>query len=288
MKYNNEYVVRPFGLQNTGVICYFNSMLQCFLSCTSVIETFSKNTDLQQRNSLCAEVWKLIKATRNTDTDISRFSCTIWTELIKRLKQTKKFSGTFGLGQEDSHEGFLIFLDALDSTEIEQLFEHRYRHIINCGKCGHKQKIPGDESVFIEFSREEINNYGGDIENMIISQTPEIDNDYKCSKCSQKGDKKKTSRLSMTPEVLIVLLKKYHGKWSVDAPMELNIPNSGSDPFKYKLVALSEHAGTTTSGHYWTNAVRDGGKIWNLNDMNIGPGSLKSTITTYMLWYHAF
>ena len=47
IRYDNEYAVSGFGFQNTGVICYFNSMLQGLLSCTSFIQMFKENKDLQ-------------------------------------------------------------------------------------------------------------------------------------------------------------------------------------------------------------------------------------------------
>ena len=37
-KYNEELCINPVGFVNNGVICYFNSMLQSLLSCTSFIE----------------------------------------------------------------------------------------------------------------------------------------------------------------------------------------------------------------------------------------------------------
>ena len=281
IKFCEDYCLEPFGLQNTGVICYFNSMLQCFLSCTSVVETFVCDPELQTRNALCTAVYRLIEGAR-AGSDVSNMSPTIWNEFMKRLKPKHRF----GRGQEDTNEGFLLFLDALGAPEIERIFEHRYRHVILCTKCDTKHQVVGDEGVFIEFSRDEIKQYGGDIQAMVIRQTPEIDDAYRCKSCNMTGEKRKVTRLTMAPEVLIVLLKKYNGKWTVDAPETMEIPRGNGEYLKYRLVALNEHSGTANGGHYWANAVRSGGRVWNLNDTGVSAGTLKSGTTTYMLWYH--
>lgn len=292
--YNPDYAIRAFGLQNTGVICYFNSMLQSFLSCTSVIEIFSKSEELQNRNPLCRELWRLIKIAKTGDGDSSAMSPVIWRALM--LQKGKSFSN-FGNGQEDTNEGFLIFLDALDAPEIVRLFEHRYRHTIVCGKCNHSKQISADENVFIEFSLDEFNKNNNNLQHMILHQTPEIDDAYKCEKCGEQGEKSKTSRLSMVPEVLAVMLKKYDGKWNIDAPQYLKMPLNGKQ-IKYRLVATNEHSGSRSGGHYWANALRADNTYYNLNDAGVQVitelndtnvqvvTKLKSTANTYMLWYH--
>ena len=45
VKYNSEFGVNPVGFNNNGVICYFNSVLQSLLSCTSFVEKIENNTD---------------------------------------------------------------------------------------------------------------------------------------------------------------------------------------------------------------------------------------------------
>lgn len=293
IKYNREYALRPFGLNNTGVICYFNSMLQCLLSCTSVVETFQQNKELQTRNPLCAVFWSMICKAQDENDAVQNMSPVVWSALIARMRASGKRFGNFGSGQEDANEGMTIFIDELDSPEIEQLFEHRYRTTLECAECGHKHKltggndISGDVSIWTEFHLKEVKAAGGDLQQMIVKPTCEPIDGFACPKCKHKGEKSQTMRLSMTPEIMVIMLKKYKSKWAVDAPEIIEIPSHNTAPFRYRLVALSEHSGSESGGHYWANALRSDEKYYNLNDTGVSAiPQLKTTQASYMIWYH--
>ncbi len=168
------------------------------------------------------------------------------------------------------------------------LFEHRYSTTIICLKCQHKHRTTSpDESIFIEFSLQDFRATSGDLQQMILKQSPLMDDNYKCPKCHQKGEKTQIKKLSMIPEILVVLLKKYKEKWVIDAPTELKIPAMDQTSFNYKLVALSEHSGGQAGGHYWARALRHE-KNYMLNDTHVSSllDNLKTNNATYMIWYH--
>lgn len=294
IKYNPYYTVSPFGLNNTGVICYFNSMLQCLISCTSVLEKFDTTPGLQTRNALCAAFWKLITTARTNPADAHSMSPVVWSALITRMKASGKTFKNFGSGQEDVNEGLTLFVDELDAPEIEQLFEHRYRTVITCGKCGNKHKIAadniitGDIKLCTTFHFDEVKKAGGDLQQMIIKQSRDDLDGFACAVCKDRSPKTESVRLSMTPEILVITLKKYDGKWAIDAPETITIPSNGDSPFQYRLVALSDHSGGQSGGHYWAHARRADDKCYVLNDTNVSPiNRLQSSLATYMIWYHA-
>src|SRR3989338_11036763 len=42
-RYNASYMLKPNGFQNLGATCYFNTLLQGLLSCSSFVELFYNN-----------------------------------------------------------------------------------------------------------------------------------------------------------------------------------------------------------------------------------------------------
>ena len=269
IKYNQGYSLKPFGLNNTGVICYFNSMLQCFLSCTSVIELFHKDKKLQSNNLLCASIWNMIKKSKR-DFDISCLGPALWQQFTSQTIN-------FGHGQEDAHEGFIRFLECINYPALEQLFQIRYKSYRVCLGCNVKKELQSDTNVYVDFDRSHIANNDINLNRRITLM------DTNCAKCDCQI--KKYDTLCMVSEVIIFLLKKYDSKWVLDLPKEFSI-NGIDSRMTYKLIAVSEHSGTTSGGHYWANCERQGG-AFNLNDNTESSiSSVSSSANTYMAWYH--
>lgn len=312
--YDATLALPAFGLRNSGAICYFNSMLQCFVGCTSVLRAFERVPDLQTRNDLCTAVWRMIEGAR-AGKPVSQFSTVIWTAFIRMLKELKmehseKVVGTaLGDGMECANEGFVKFLEAFDAPEILELFQHRYKTIMHCTACNVTRETQNnagetiyDENVFCEFSIAEFQ-ADGSLQNMIFRRTTaqEVD-DYRCSSCGNRTKHLRTERLTFTPEVIVTLFKKQkydekrgravYDKWAADAPAQLTIPGRTS-PITYRLIGLNEHSGNMEGGHYWAHTLRrtkPNGPVsmWRLNDMSTAEApDAGCTVSTYMAWYHA-
>jgi ubiquitin C-terminal hydrolase len=290
-------------------------MLQCFLSCTSALRVFDQNPDgLRTRNELCAAVWQTIvlarKKTKSEFSQISEMSIRIW-EAFRRQMKLMNISTTIGGGMEDAHEGFVKFLEAFDAPEIEELFEHRYKTVVQCGMCGDRRDLKDDKNktqidsrVFCEFALEDFQNCVDpcapeNVQNLILQRDNETDKDYRCSTCGEKNVHKKTERFVFTPEVLILLFEKWehtpgarratYKRWAADAPDTITIPGHGDSEIHYRRVAMSEHGGDTDGGHYWAHALRStgGDAMHRLDDTRVsGPREVGSTVSTYMVWYH--
>lgn len=283
--YNEDYMLPAFGLTNSGAICYFNTMLQCFLSQTSVILTF-ENEKVHNKNPLCKSIWTLIKCARNKSA--CEAQSLIVNHTFKFQLAKKNISTSLGNGMEDAHEGFIKFLEALDVPEIEDLFEHRYLITIMC-PCGAKHDVPDNNTnVFITVNKDET------LLDTMLSKYSETDKDYKCDSCKKRGVNIRKDKYVFTPEIIIAHFAKYkcdknkpeYNRFKADVPNKFTIPGTNGD-INYKLTALSEHSGDLTGGHYWAKCLRKDGTCV-LNDSSIISGDLIGTENTYMAWYHTY
>jgi ubiquitin C-terminal hydrolase len=277
-------------------------MLQCFMSCTSVIAVFDNVADLRDRNELCTAVWKLIKLARAGDAGVSSMSATIW-EALRRQIRIMRLGTTLGAGMEDAHEGFVKFLEAFDAPEISELFEHRYRSKFECSKCNSTWEVEKSTDsatgVFCKFELEDFKR-GDDLQNMVLHRKELADSNTKCKTCGERCIHTRTDRFIFTPEVIICMFSKFkpnaagtrfiYQKWAADAPEKIVIPGRGDDEIVYRLVAISEHSGDTEGGHYWAHAARatpQGERMHRLDDSRVGPPTdVGTTMSSYMAWYH--
>lgn len=259
IKYNPDLSPAPIGLPNTGVICYFNSFLQSLISCSSFIEVLN---NIKNPNPLCILLKRLSAGE------------SVSLEIFKTFKS--KVGNKFANGQEDTNELFIQFMDVLACPELDMLFESRFRTLLKCENCGYsKMASQPDENIFIDLSRENITNF---VQNLRFSS--QHLEDYRCEKCN-KCHVKAYRKMTLTPECLVIVLKKYKEKWSADIPTEFNI-----DKYKYRLIATNDHSGGMSGGHYWARILRKN-KYFVANDSNITKlESLTPVKESYVLWYH--
>jgi hypothetical protein len=120
----------------------------------------------------------------------------------------------------------------------------------------------------------------------LLKQNGYVDGNHLCEFCKQKCEKFKTTTLTMIPEILPVVFKKYSYKSETPFPAKLEFVSKGSTTkLVYRLVSQSEHSGTMVGGHYWAVSYRKNG--WQtLNDSTVSPGRAGPTINTYMIFYH--
>lgn len=273
-----------FGFANSGVTCYWNSVLQCFLSLTKVTK-FLRNKKLNIIGD------NVINVLNNSESpSIKHASILLHRILLNHIKTMGKSYSVmkngkeitkFGQGQEDANEGFVAFLDAFEMPELDHMFMVRYRSHIYCNECQSNLEMSSpDENVFIKLCN---NDFDGDFVKMLKTNKVEIEG-YRCTKCSSKEKKIKMSYLTLVSEVIVIVLEKYGSHWAVDIPKTFEIPSIEGPTHKYNLVALTEHTGSTTSGHYWAKCLRKDGP-YTLNDTSITKSDLNSTPNTYLAWF---
>lgn len=254
-----ELIIPPLGFQNTGAICYFNSLLQCLLSSTNFLRFIlsdSKNDQfLTFFKSITNDLWN------------SRFS----TELLQSV-------GTFQPNQSSSE----YFLMTMDKLKWERLFECKHKLIKVCKACGHKnEKSDISYNVLIDNSFDEFMKSECDLENVL------------CDGCKVKTLYHQEQHIQTLSPVIVMSLNKYFGKKMIEYPPVMRF----GDKATYAMIGTIEHIGGLNGGHYIARVRRtetgeDGQKIpsyYIMDDMKVIPIAqdvfYKSVTETYMVFY---
>lgn len=251
------FLPKPSGLYNTGSICYFNSLLQVLLSCTSLYDWKNK-----KQSDLGNEFRRLF---------VSDLDPNLSSKILKKIPK-------FGNGQESASEALTLLLNNINDPELNNMFTHRFRYHTICLNCNYKTEELSDTSILLELFD-------------VTTITPEIilyhtDTlyDYTCDKCKKKGIIRK-SRLTMLPEIIVCLFNVYYKKIKHNFPELLIFPGY-NNKLQYNVVGQIEHSGSLHGGHYWSRALRENGLVYLFNDYSYNKSLFEPTENTYMVIYH--
>ena len=313
----------PSGLTNGGNTCFAAAALQCLRrasALTSWFEDVSKFHDAfncEKSGKFCvvceyAEHLERAKTSRDAHS-IGRLT----RDINKVARQFKRGR------QEDSHEFITALLDAMhvvflkelggekkydlrtqETTAIYHVFGGYTLGTVKCMSCGHVSKnfqstldIPLEVSGKIGSVEEALE------ENYCTEETLQGSNKYRCSKCKALVRAKKGSKIHVSPNVLMIPLKRYStGRFSKitkyvsypstfslgpfmsdDAPYEVTPPN-------YHLFGVLVHQdfyASAHSGHYIAYVKLEDGSWVLCNDSRITPSSEKEAMKqkAYILFY---
>jgi ubiquitin C-terminal hydrolase len=302
--YNSIYTIKPNGFPNFGNSCFFNSLLQCLLSCTSIFEVLihNRNKDHIKNNVLAQNLIELYEA--NIAGDPLDDKCrAVWRSVINISKSRKDSIKIVPGMQHDAQEGLMLFLDVIDTIpELKRLFMHRHRIEVTCNECKKKVVDKAEDNMVFEVqpdlkmpqlekfkNLDKYYNLSMPLNRFLRKQNGFIEG-FRCTECKSTLPKFKTTTLTMIPEILAVTVKKYYEKVLTPFPGKLEFISKGrKKKFKYTLVAQSEHSGSMFGGHYWAIGLRknDNKLEWkSLNDSNVSDGVPGPTPNTYLLFYH--
>ncbi len=262
-----------FGLQNTGVICYFNSLNQALISCPEFISAIKQHaTD----NSIAAEYNTFLPHVENG-------TATTVNPILQHIVASHEF---FGRQQEDASEGFDLLLEKLGDN-IAKACESKWRVDIYCDKCVAIVSNTTETMNRLIMERQYIALRGNKISDYMEAHMSQF-SEYNCPKCQCKNvDGATAMRLMTPPKIYVVSFNKFMQKWADEKyPEEINIrygPNMQSVK-SYKLVAVVRHYGGMGGGHYDCIARR-GEKTYQLNDSAVNEAPFEQTSNDYMLFY---
>jgi hypothetical protein len=141
--FDEKMLPHAFGFRNLGATCYFNSLVQSLLSCTSLTNAMLDNADnVKYQENVVARVYiKLLERIFSPGSDAEKASTlmemspVLWTAIMHHLK-SKNAHNYFGRGQEDSHESFKMLMECWeDLPEVIRLFTHKDHVSIFCTSC---------------------------------------------------------------------------------------------------------------------------------------------------------
>lgn len=259
MNWNTTPII---GLLNTGTICYFNSMLQALMGCSS----FLRYVRHERHQELLDIVYERCYGAN-----------------LVLLNEVNKHSDHFFSGQQCCNEFFIKFIDYLSSTlqkeKIHALFATEYESKMYCKKCNLLKKIQNDILYSIHIPEK----YQGNLEDAILNGYTKLE-DYVCEN-HHTSQNYKINVLKQLPYILVITFNKYTKKRNMIYPLQMEIKTIGRI-YKYKLISVIDHFGTQQSGHYTCRSIRNQ-KVFLFNDTKIIPEShLNPLESSYMLFYH--
>lgn len=261
---NYENLPEAYGLTNTGVICYFNSLLQVLGSCTSI-----QCIHFKDKNLLETAFHKYVNMLKNNNIDPN-----ISSEIIKILSNEKL---NFGNGQESASEALVFLMDCINNVCLTSLFISRIKCKITCNNCQKTSDETKDYSIIINlFHDQKVT------EQNILSYFNKVD-DYTCNYCNIKGGIRYYN-LAMLSEILVICFNVYFSKKKHEFPETLTFPGK-ENPINYKLVGQIEHTGSLHGGHYWARVLRKD-DVYLCNDSTFNKSKFIPTDNTYIIIYH--
>ena len=310
--YNNIYLLKAFGLYNSHILCYFNSLLQSLFSCTSLTEYLLNNEKKFIENNFMTMYINILKKyifldiqNNKSSNNQSYNNITESSNILmfnEFLISIKNKNIKFGYNQEDSGELLVLLLDIINDNYIYNLFYSKYKCDIYCKNCKHIKNIKDDISIQFEvydrivdsnFLQSKVDANLHNLNKYIRNNYSEF-SDFTCEKCTEKGNCIKISRLLLIPTIITINFNKYSEKNNYIYPTELFFINSKENKkYNFKLISTINHSGNTNSGHYISKGFRKklhnnnvSNVVYRMNDSSYDEDSLKPDNDTYIIFYH--
>jgi len=285
--HQQAFTVGLFGLNNTGTLCYLNSLVQALASCPSFVKTIMDHED---EFKSCPDQlgWELLQIFNRFRDPIEiggnkKIKTDTVAKVLQELQKNRKANGhitNLGTGtQEDVFEGLKFIIEALDSnldkTTFQNLFDVRYRQTIRCCSCGDTREVDitscppeiminmSESDPMLQSSletREDVEKY--------INLHMHYPDDYKCEKCFTKnadGIRKVQQFYSLARVSSIIvlsfhdnqsrLLNKKGPKQTRFFPNQIQIKGINKI-LNYRAVAQIEQIGSLGGGHYTAKCLR--------------------------------
>lgn len=202
---------------------------------------------------------------------------------------------------EKSAESWNRYL-RMDNSRIVDIFVGQLKSTLKCTFCGHCSVTFDpfwDLSLPIPQRTGQLR-LAQCLESFTREETLDGDEKPTCSKCKERQKCTKSFSIQKFPKILVIHLKRFspnerfRGKLNVtvDFPLEgLDMSKYAADGVltnKYNLYAVSNHSGTTYSGHYTAYCRHPYNQQWHeYNDSRVSSVSSRSVVSSeaYVLFY---
>jgi len=248
--YDTNYSLPPFGLQNSGVLCYLNTCIQSLYS----LPVFNKMIcdDKYQDNILVVELKNLYK-------DVKKFKDTKIYNLhfyLKSIDQTRIIDGR----QNDSFEIFKFILELLP-VDFYNIFYLKYHLIIQCSNCKKITNTTIQNELTVNLSMKitpngKVLDNDKDI-NDYIKCNMNILEDYICEMCSKKNTSTQYYKIGNIPNCIIISYHDNHNNLLKNCrketryfPSVLYFTTKNNSNVCYEPASVVKHFGSLNSGHY--------------------------------------
>lgn len=284
--FSDDKVPPSFGLNNPGVLCYLNSLLQSLVSLSSFVETVLKNPDYMKKTKTGNAMYNFI-SNASIGADVSNCSSLILSALMEDMKERNSTSN-FGSSQESASEAFVLILDMMtpvgtkpSECPLSKLFAYRTSCKTVCKGCKNVTSSIDEGYTHNLFS----NVNRALIEEDVTTQCSEI-SQFTCEKCGAKGPAGRCYQLSMISEVLVCTFNIYRTRNEVGKlPDSLSFRCLNGKKSIHKLASKVIHFGTVNGGHYITHCNRHD-KLIMFNDSHVTEvAPLNTDTNVYMAFY---
>lgn len=297
--YNNEYVLPAFGLNNTGSICWFNSILQSLfsLSCFNqkMLELGSKGAFAN--NELAKQYVKALREIPNAGPETSlqdKFSKISANVLLGFGIELQKHNKTLDIrSQEGAMNGLCLFIEMINNEEINNIIFNKYIKTIDCEFCN-KQDVSKevDLSPIISIYRNSQVINDESFTDYIKRRTSNVC-DFRCENCGKTmKNALRFERIRRLSEIIVVAFA-YTADFPKYFPETMSFLNIDGNMMRYEAISQIEHSGIydinthVSSGHYYAKCKRGVNKenCYLFNDLSVSKCDLNLSRNTHIVFY---
>lgn len=320
------------GLVNMGNTCYLNSAIQCLsnvITLTSYFLSGKYKNDInttKKEHKMCSEYYKLLEG-------LWEDNCIV--EPISFRQTLASFDNKYNnYAQHDAQEVLSTLLNLLhislsyeveisyngeikndvDKLVVESIkqwgdtFKKQYSKILeifygqfySCVQCNLCQATSNTYDAFNILSLSitaNTNNIYDCLDLFTKKEVLDNNNKWQCEKCKQYGNAYKNISILKSPNILIIVLKRFNFNLFsskinklISFPLnDLNLDKyiSGYDKYKskYDAIGIINHVGGMTGGHYYAYCKNQNGKWYEYNDTNVRELGQISMNNAYMIFY---
>jgi hypothetical protein len=322
--YDPALAPAPFGQQNTGATCYWNSTLAALASCTAFTRAVLANESLLAHSRTGRAMHAYVRSYCEGLPPATGTTAVLHA-LVDDLRERSP-TIVFGRGQESASEALVLLLDMMApprapealppgvpasyDSPVTQLFIHRYLCTVHCLTCQNRVSTMSDYAVnFNLFDMDRRPPTTPAQFSEAVQNIYQELRDYRCPVCAAPTVAARHYRLAMIPEIMFCMFNLYEGFGGAHRaryfPPALRIPAIAGGDYEFRVVAQVEHWGGLGGGHYWARGLRAAPSlatsssaaselttssqklsVYQLNDMGVQPAQFAPSANTYIVVYN--